>query len=38
MIDIPERSTKRLYFLFLLGFASFGCVFTIIGAALPSAQ
>ncbi len=35
MIDIPDRTTRRLYVLFLLGFATFGCVFTIIGAALP---
>lgn len=35
MIDISDRPTRRLYFLFLLGFATFGAVFTIIGAALP---
>jgi fucose permease len=35
MMDIPDRSTRRLYFLFLLGFATFGVVFTIIGASLP---
>lgn len=35
MIDIPDPHTRRLYFLFLLGFATFGAVFTIIGAALP---
>jgi MFS transporter, FHS family, glucose/mannose:H+ symporter len=35
MIDIPDRPVRRLYFLFLLGFATFGSVFTIIGAALP---
>jgi len=35
MIDIPDRPTRRLYFLFLLGFATFGVIFTIIGAALP---
>ncbi len=36
MIDIPDSATRRLYFLLLLGFATFGAVFTIIGAALPS--
>ncbi len=35
MMDIPDPHTRRLYFLFLLGFATFGAVFTIIGAALP---
>ncbi len=35
MIDIPDRPTRRLYLLLLLGFGTFGAVFTIIGAALP---
>jgi len=35
MIDIPDHGARRLYFLFLLGFAAFGVVFTIIGASLP---
>ena len=35
MIDIPDRSIRRLYILFLLGFMTFGVVFTVIGAALP---
>jgi fucose permease len=35
MVDIPDTDTRRLYFLFLLGFATFGVVFTIIGASLP---
>ncbi|HVO38453.1 MAG TPA: MFS transporter [Spirochaetia bacterium] len=35
MISTLDRSTRRLYVLFLLGFATFGVIFTIIGAALP---
>ena len=35
IIEISDRPTRRLYFLFLLGFATFGVVFTVIGAALP---
>jgi fucose permease len=35
MMDTSDRSTRRLYLLFLLGFATFGVVFTIIGASLP---
>ncbi len=35
MTNIPDSSTRRLYFLLLAGFATFGVVFTIIGASLP---
>jgi fucose permease len=31
----PPRASRRLYVLFLLGFAVFGMIFTIAGAALP---
>ncbi len=35
MIAIPDSATRRLYVLFLLGFMTFGAVFTVIGASLP---